>query len=102
MNNKEKLEAGVLHAVLKAVHNDSTRMSDSCQGMLHLVIRERIEELDESDYPSVEELADFVSELCVEIHSHTKRVRSQKRVVARIGLVKRILSIFENTWPFGN
>lgn len=101
--NVKKIERQIIKAIISRVHDESTRISDTCQKDIVLLVRARVPEgktWEEFDHVEINSLIDEFSK---KLHKEAPKSNDpKKRAVVRRSILKRIKKLFSDIWPFGD
>lgn len=104
MASQQDIERWIVKKIISEVHDGSTRLSDSGQRELHLVVRERMPSPVNSEEIVIDkkELDALIVKFAEQIHKNVpNQSDSGKRPVVRRTLIGRIIDLFSDIWPFG-
>ncbi|MEZ9944018.1 hypothetical protein AB4331_03585 [Vibrio breoganii] len=96
------IERQIIKAVISRVHDESNRISDTCQRDIALLVRSRIPEgktWEELDHNYINNLIDEFSK---KLHKNTPESKNpKKRAVVRRSILRGIKKLLSDIWPFG-
>jgi hypothetical protein len=99
---QQKVERKIVKTIITKVHNESTRLTDSSQRALHLIIRKRIPSSAVTEKFDAKELDAYIAKFARDIHANApEQPDSGKRVRLRQSLIEKITDLFSDIWPFG-
>lgn len=104
MASQQDIERWVVTRIVREVHDGSTRLSDSSQGKLHSVVRERMPATNESGEVEIDEkeLAAFLEQFAKQLREKMpEQESSREKVVVRRSLLRKVIDLFSEVWPFG-
>uniref|UniRef100_A6W321 Uncharacterized protein n=1 Tax=Marinomonas sp. (strain MWYL1) TaxID=400668 RepID=A6W321_MARMS len=100
--NKLAIERHIIKEIIDRVHDDQTRISDTCQREIIFLVRTRIpngkawEELDHK------EISYLIEDFSKKLHQEAPESNNpQKRAVVRRSLLSGIKKLLSDIWPFG-
>ena len=100
--SKLEIEREIVKKIIHEVHDQTTRISDSCQREIILLVRARIprgktwEELDHN------EIKFLINEFSKTLHKEVPKSKGHnKRAVVRNSILDKIKRLLSDIWPFG-
>ncbi|MFL0797318.1 MAG: hypothetical protein K6L73_07485 [Cellvibrionaceae bacterium] len=100
--NKLAIERIILKEIINKTHNESIRISDSCQKDILLLVRSRIPEGKKASDLDLKEIRFLVNEFASKIHKAAPESKNpRKRAVVRRSILESIKSFLSDIWPFG-
>jgi hypothetical protein len=99
---QQDVERWILNRIIKEVHDDSIRLSDTGQRELHFIIRTRIPSSVTSKQLNREEIGTHIERFAREIRENApKKPNKNRRAVVRKSLIDKLTALFSDIWPFG-
>ena len=100
--NKLEIERLLLKEIINEVHNESTRISDSCQREIILLVRSRVPEGKSKEELDLNEIKSPIEKFSEKIHSAAPKSKNpKKRAVVRRFILENIKNFLSDIWPFG-
>ncbi|EGR3366077.1 hypothetical protein ABMX69_22090 [Vibrio vulnificus] len=100
--NQLDIERHIIKEIIDRVHDEQTRISDTCQRDMAFLVRSRIpkgktwEELDHL------EIRHLIEEFSKKLHQDVPESKNpKKRAVIRRSLLSGIKKLLSDIWPFG-
>jgi hypothetical protein len=100
--NVKEIERQIIKAIISRVHDESTRISDTCQRDIALLVRARVPEgktWEELDHDEINCLIDEFSKKLYKEGPESKDPK--KRAVVRRSILRGIKKLLSDIWPFG-
>ncbi|WP_041590044.1 hypothetical protein [Teredinibacter turnerae] len=100
--NKLELERAIFKEIVEAVHDESTRISDSCQRDIIHLVRDRIPEGITKDTLDRKKLRKLVIKFSEQAKENAQApIDPKKRAVVRSSFLGKIKEFLSDIWPFG-
>ncbi|KJZ16444.1 hypothetical protein TW85_00205 [Marinomonas sp. S3726] len=100
--NTLDIERQIIKAIINRVHDESNRISDTCQRDIALLVRSRVPEGKAWNELDHNEINNLIDEFSKKLHKDTPISKNpKKRTIIRRSILRGIKKLLSDIWPFG-
>lgn len=101
--NQLDIERHIIKEIIGRVHDEKTRISDTCQREITFLVRSRIPKGKTWEQLDHQEISHLIEEFSKKLHREAPESKNpKKRAVVRRSILDGIKKLLSDIWPFGD